>query len=243
MSKPRLEAFSDGVMAIAITLLILYVPVPSARGRPLGSWLLAHWPDYAAYVVSFLTIGIIWINHHAMLSRIDEIDHAILTRNLLLLLCVCALPYTTAVLAEFLTSDEGGRVAAALYGGSLLLMAISFYSMQHHMLYRKTHLLREHIRGDTLRSIELKNRAALLPYATATGLAFVSPFITLGIHLRRSGNLLCPTADNRQLSGPARHPFTSRLVRSPERRTHSGRLERPATTGRPSLCSNAPGNR
>jgi uncharacterized membrane protein len=181
VSKSRLEAFSDGVMAIAITLLILYVPVPSASGRPLGPWLLAHWPDYAAYVVSFLTIGIIWINHHAMLRRINDVDHAILTWNLLLLLCVCALPYTTAVLAEFLTNDEGGKVAGVLYGGSLLVMAVSFYSMQHHMLYRKAHLLHEDIRDDTLRSIELKNRAALLPYAAAAGLAFISPFVTLCI--------------------------------------------------------------
>jgi uncharacterized membrane protein len=181
MSKARLEAFSDGVIAIAITLLILYVPVPSDTDRPLGPWLLAHWPDYAAYVVSFLTIGIIWINHHAMLRRVHDVDHALLALNLLLLLCVCALPYTTAVLAEFLTDDGPGRLAAAVYGGSLLVMAITFYSIQHHMLYRKPHLLREHIRGETLRAIEVKNRVALLPYAAATGLAFVSPFLTLGI--------------------------------------------------------------
>src|ERR1700735_2990868 len=89
MSTNRLESFSDGVFAVAITLLVLGIDVP--EGKPhhsLGHALLGNWPQYAAYVVSFLTIGIIWINHHAMISRLRAADHPILILNLLLLMSI-----------------------------------------------------------------------------------------------------------------------------------------------------------
>ena len=87
MSKARAETFSDGVIAVAITLLALNirVPLPRAHGS-LAHELARQWPQYAAYVVSFLTIGIIWINHHAMLRRLASVDHAILALNLVLLM-------------------------------------------------------------------------------------------------------------------------------------------------------------
>jgi uncharacterized membrane protein len=95
MEKPRVEAFSDGVIAVAITLLALdlRVPDPAAHGG-LAHALAAQWPNYAAYLVTFLTIGIIWINHHAMLRRLVSVDHTILVLNLLLLLTVVILPFT-----------------------------------------------------------------------------------------------------------------------------------------------------
>src|SRR2546421_564532 len=104
MSTNRLEAFSDGVFAIAITLLVLDIHVPQpGPGSELAHQLGAQWPSYAAYAVSFLTIGIIWINHHAMIRRLRAIDHGIMTWNLLLLLCVGILPFTTALLSPYLT--------------------------------------------------------------------------------------------------------------------------------------------
>ena len=103
MSPSRLEAFSDGVFAIAITLLVLNIHVPPPHpGGNLADELGAQWPSYAAYVVSFLTIGIIWINHHAMFRRVREVDHGVMTFNLILLLCVGALPFTTALMAAYL---------------------------------------------------------------------------------------------------------------------------------------------
>src|SRR5215211_1586279 len=108
MSPGRLEAFSDGVFAIAITLLVLDIHVPTPQpGANLADELGAQWPSYAAYVVSFLTIGIIWINHHAMFRRAREVDHGIMTLNLLLLLCVGVLPFTTALMAAYLKEGQG----------------------------------------------------------------------------------------------------------------------------------------
>ena len=103
------------MIAIAITLLVLELDVP----RPESPGTLAHklaeqWPSYAAYVVSFVTIGVIWINHHAMLRRVQSVDHAVLIFNLLLLLLIGVLPWSTALMAEYLREAEGQHLAAAI---------------------------------------------------------------------------------------------------------------------------------
>src|SRR5256714_2160676 len=127
MSKARVEAFSDAVIAVAITLLALdlRVPDPAAPGS-LAHHLGQQWPSYAAYVVSFLTIGIIWINHHAMIRRLRAVDHSMLVLNLLLLLCIGALPFTTALIAEYLRASQGQHLAAAIYACSFLAMSVTF---------------------------------------------------------------------------------------------------------------------
>lgn len=103
----RVEAFSDGVFAIAITLLILEIKVPEGAGEHLWTALGAQWPSYAAYVVSFLVIGIMWANHHTVFGYVARVDRTLLFLNLLLLLVVAALPWPTALLAEYLR--EGRR--------------------------------------------------------------------------------------------------------------------------------------
>jgi uncharacterized membrane protein len=127
MSKGRVEAFSDGVIAVAITLLSLdlHVPSTSADGS-LAHRLGMQWPSYVAYIVSFLTIGIIWINHHAMLRRIVGVDHAILVLNLLLLMTICVLPFSTSLMATYLREPHGENLAAAVWAGSFLLMSVAF---------------------------------------------------------------------------------------------------------------------
>ena len=139
MSKGRVEAFSDGVIAVAITLLALNLHVPT-RANPARSRtdLASQWPHYAAYVVSFVTIGIIWINHHAMLRRLRAVDHSFLMFNLTLLMTIVLLPFTTALMAEYLKASHGQNLAAAIYAGSLLLMSIAFFSLQQYLLRRKT---------------------------------------------------------------------------------------------------------
>ena len=109
------------MIAIAITLLVLElgVPKPEAPGT-LAHKLAEQWPSYAAYVVSFLTIGVIWINHHAMLRRVQTVDHPVLVFNLVLLLLIGVLPWSTALLAEYLREDQGQHLAAGIYAGSLL---------------------------------------------------------------------------------------------------------------------------
>lgn len=182
MAKGRLEAFSDGVIAIAITLLVLDIHVPSldAAGG-LAAALGRQWPSYVAYAVSFLTIGIIWMNHHAMLRRLREVDHQALVLNLLLLMLIGVLPFTTALMAAYLRQSSGERLAAAIYGGSFLAMSLAFYALQRHFLFGRRQLVHDHIDAQARRAIERRNRAGIVPYVVATALAAVSPYVTLAI--------------------------------------------------------------
>ena len=122
----RLETFSDGVFAIAITLLVLLFEVPHAsEGESLGHVLKHQWPSYASYVVSFVTIGIIWVNHHTLFRHIVRVDRVFLFLNVFFLMTVAFIPYPTAVVARFLRSGDT-RAAAVLYGVTMTAMAISF---------------------------------------------------------------------------------------------------------------------
>jgi uncharacterized membrane protein len=181
MSTGRVEAFSDGVFAIAITLLVLDVHVPEPGSGTLGHELLAQWPTYAAYVISFLTIGIIWINHHAAFNRLRRVDHSILMWNLALLLTVGILPFTTSLMATYLKEGSGENLAAAVYGASFLLMGAVFVGLNRHILLRRPQLLKSAM-GDAAARRTL-HFAALgqIPYLVATLLAFVSPYITIVI--------------------------------------------------------------
>jgi uncharacterized membrane protein len=182
MSKARAESFSDGVIAVAITLLILDVHVPEAsQTSSLASDLGRQWPNYAAYVVSFLTIGIIWINHHAMLRRIVGVDHAILVLNLLLLMSIVVLPFTTALMAEYLTADHGQRLAALIYGASLLVMALLFVATQRLILVGRTNLVKAELTDSQRRYILRRNAIGVIPYTAATLAALITPYLTLGI--------------------------------------------------------------
>jgi uncharacterized membrane protein len=118
------------VFAIAITLLVLELKVPGAS-VPLGPALLGLWPSYLAFATSFVTIGIMWVNHHRLFTHIRRIDHGLFVWNLLLLLGVTAVPFPTAVLAGHL-GHEGGRVAALLYNGTFVVTAIIFNVLWHH---------------------------------------------------------------------------------------------------------------
>jgi len=123
----RIEAFSDGVFAIAITLLVLDLQVP--RGRPDGTALLralvAQWPGYLAFVTSFATIGIMWINHHRLFSVIRRTDHTLLVFNGLLLLGVTFVPFPTALVAVYL-EHPGSDIAAMVYNGTFVIIAVCF---------------------------------------------------------------------------------------------------------------------
>jgi uncharacterized membrane protein len=182
MSKARVEAFSDAVIAVAITLLALDLRVPD----PAGAGTLAHklaqqWPNYAAYVVSFLTIGVIWINHHAMLRRLVSVDHSVLVLNLVLLLTIGVLPFSTALMAEYLRKEQGQNLAAIVYGGSFLLMSLAFFAIQRHLLVAKHHLLDERLTPDRRRAVLRRNATGLTPYAVATLAGILSPYVTLVI--------------------------------------------------------------
>jgi uncharacterized membrane protein len=182
MSPNRLEAFSDGVFAIAITLLVLDIHVPEpVPGTDLAGELGAQWPSYVAYAVSFLTIGIIWINHHAMIRRLREVDHEVLVLNLLLLLFVGVLPFTTALMAAYLKEGAGDHLAAAIYSGSFLAMSIAFAALNWRILFHKPSLMAEALPDARRRAILTRGVAGLIPYLLATILAVVSAYVTLAI--------------------------------------------------------------
>jgi uncharacterized membrane protein len=136
VNKTRAEAFSDGVLAVAITLLALDLHVSASAGHAsLGRQLREQWPSFAAYVVSFFVIGVIWINHHALFALAARVDRVLLAQNLFLLMWVTSIPFTTSTLAEFLRSGGAdARWAVLIYGASMEGMAISFTLLLHRLI-------------------------------------------------------------------------------------------------------------
>jgi uncharacterized membrane protein len=134
MDRSRLEAFSDGVFAVAITLLALNLTVAGPGHRvPLIEQLGAHWPAFVAYLISFFMIGIVWVNHHALVRSVSVVNRTLLFLNLVLLLFVVVIPFATATVAEYLTAKTvkgdsvwDPRVAMALYGAVFLGMSLGF---------------------------------------------------------------------------------------------------------------------
>ncbi|HJS99549.1 MAG TPA: TMEM175 family protein [Terriglobales bacterium] len=122
----RVEAFSDGVFAIAMTLLVLNVKVPTSnQSGQLRSLLWQQWPSYVAFVISFAFIGIMWVNHHRLFVHIRRIDHTLLVLNGALLLGVTAVPFPTAVLAQYLAKPDE-KAATMLYNGTYVVVAVFF---------------------------------------------------------------------------------------------------------------------
>jgi uncharacterized membrane protein len=127
MSRGRLEIFSDGVFAVAITLLALNVTVPGPGHGPLTGQLVDDWQDLVAYLISFFTIGLVWVNHHALLSNVVVVTRSLLFYNLVVLLFVVLLPPATKLLADYLPQGGfGSRLATAVYGMVLQGMGIGF---------------------------------------------------------------------------------------------------------------------
>jgi len=181
MDKGRAEAFSDGVLAVAITLLALDLHVEATGHGTLVHQLGQAWPSFVAYVVSFFVIGVIWVNHHAMFALIDQVDRVLLFENLVLLMFVVTLPFTTSTLADFV--PEGGsnaRWAVLLYGVSNAGMAFAFTAMLSRMIHH----------GLLVRPVppDVGNRAIrrfglgtiAYPVVTALGLIW-PPFMLIGI--------------------------------------------------------------
>jgi uncharacterized membrane protein len=131
LGKSRVEAFSDGVFAIAITLLVLTIAQPTSY-RHLGTQLVDRWPSFAAYVVSFAVIGIMWLNHHSIFANIARVDRGVVYLNLLLLLTVVFIPYPTEIFGEALKRGDGEIVAAVFYS---VVMALNSYSWGALWLY------------------------------------------------------------------------------------------------------------
>ncbi len=178
MTKNRLEAFSDGVFAVAITLLVLEISVP--QGEHLWHKLGHEWPSFASFFVSFWVIGIIWVNHHGVIDHLKRTDRGVLYLNLLVLMSVVLIPFATALMAEHLNSGFDEHVAAAVYAASFVLMAISFGVLWEYITRHREKL------GVELTDEEVRRRSIAFQignpiYLLAFGAAFVSPAAVLVI--------------------------------------------------------------
>lgn len=172
----RVEAFSDGVFAIAITLLILEVHVPrDLDGGSLTNALLAEWPSYAAFLISFFTIGIMWINHHRLFTLIARVDSWLLVLNMLLLLGVTIVPFPTAFVADYL-GHPGERLAGVLYAANGLNIALSFWGLWMYTASprRRPRLLKIPPESAEVKAIKAQYRFGPLFYVAAVGIAFLN---------------------------------------------------------------------
>jgi uncharacterized membrane protein len=172
----RLEAFSDGVLAIAITLLVLELTVPDVTDDLLGA-LLAQWPEYLAYLVSFATIGAIWVAHSAVTEHLEAADPTILRINLLLLFFVSLLPFTTRLLAENYEADDAERVAVTVYGLNLLLASLTTSAMWQWA--RHARLVRSLSRDEDVRFLTRRLAPGVGGYAAILALGFFEPTLAV----------------------------------------------------------------
>ena len=183
MSRGRLEAFSDGVFAIAITLLVLEIPVPDVEPGALPDALLDQWPSYAAYVVSFATIGIIWTNHHAVLGYVDRVDRSLLYLNLNVLLWIALIPWPTDLLAEYMQAGGSNERAAALvYALIMTLMGVSFGSLWMSVARRAQAGAATRLEPAAARSRTRRFVIGAPIYAVSVGLALISAPACLAVN-------------------------------------------------------------
>jgi uncharacterized membrane protein len=181
----RVEAFSDGVFAIAITLLVLGINVPKARelgpGGSLGATLMKQWPHYLAFVTSFITIFAKWVNHHRLFSFIKGTDHAFLYWNGLLLLFITFLPFPTALLAEYFQHPDA-NAAGAVFAGTYAAIAFAYKGLWHYAS-KNNRLLAENVDEREIRQITMQYRYAPLLYLAAFALSFISVGLSVGLCL------------------------------------------------------------
>ena len=172
----RLEAFSDGVFAIAATLLVLEFGL-SAHQHDLGSALLHLWPAYLAYATSFVTIGIIWMNHHFCLETVGRADRTLMFLNILLLLTIAFLPFPTRLVAEYL-QKPGEQTAVYAYDATFVLMAI-LYNVWWRYARSGRRLIREGVPDRALRAIDRAFTPGVPMYVAAFLIAIWSPLASV----------------------------------------------------------------
>ena len=194
-STARLEAFSDGVFAVAITLLVLDIKVPTfgeagAAPQPgvinsvgqLADYLSNHWPSYASYVLSFIVIGNTWLAHHLLFNYIERMDRILISLNLLLLLVVATVPFTTSLLANSWQSGIGEQLAAVIYSGTLFVQGIVYNWLWRYAAHG--YRLLDHSADP--RNVALITRRSLLwPlfYLISIGISFISVELSLAIYI------------------------------------------------------------
>jgi uncharacterized membrane protein len=191
----RMEAFSDGVFAVAITLLVLEISVPAGSEDDLLRAVLDQWPSYLAYVVSFATVGAIWLGHSAMTNYLHHVDDLFLRLNLLLLLVVGFLPFPTRLLAESVEHEAGGKIATTFYGLSLLaaaaLLSVLWTYARHHALVNpdaadhEVSVLTRRLTPGMAFYVAMIILGLFLPVAAVFGYLAIAVFYLAPVHLLR----------------------------------------------------------
>jgi uncharacterized membrane protein len=170
----RIEAFSDGVFAIAITLLVLDIDVPESAFANLWRGFADQWPSYLAYATSFVTIGGIWMLHHGVFRRLRFANNAVMRINLALLMAVSFLPFPTRLVAEAITSGSAERAAVIIYGGSLLAISLTFGGLSY-AIARDPDLLEPGVTAGEVRALVRAVQPNAGFYVGFTFLAGVAP--------------------------------------------------------------------
>jgi len=168
------------VFAVAITILVFnLLPIASSSAHSLSATTLLHdWPAYLAYVVSFLTIGIMWLNHHTMLSAVSRVDRPVLVLNLLLLMGVVAIPFPTALVADHLNDGDAGKVATVTYGLVMIAIAIGYALLWMYLAAHQQELgARRRVRRPRLSTVRFT--AGNAGYVSGTLIALVAPVAAL----------------------------------------------------------------
>jgi uncharacterized membrane protein len=196
----RVEAFSDGVFAIAITLLILNIKVPLPAGGPLGAQLVRQWTSYVSFVISFVFIGIMWINHHRLFTHIQRCDNGLLLLNLLLLLGVTFVPFPTSVLAMHLGQADQ-RLAAMLYHGTYFFIAIFFNVLWRYATSPGRHLLAHDVDPIAIAGITRQYAFGPLTYLLCLVLTWISVPASLALNILLAGFFALPPQWKRHRTG------------------------------------------
>ncbi|HXW77951.1 MAG TPA: TMEM175 family protein [Acidimicrobiales bacterium] len=192
----RLEAFSDGVFAIAITLLVLDLAIPETRQseKDLLHAVRDQWPGYLGYIVSFSTVGALWLGHNAITDYLSRADATLLRVNLLLLLFVSFLPFPTRLVSEYITVDHAERVAVTFYGLTLLISGVLLSLLWRYALHAQlvrpdandeeisllTHRLTPGLAGYSVLIVV----GLFAPVAAVVGYFVIALFFLLPVHLR-----------------------------------------------------------
>lgn len=179
----RLEAFSDGVFAVAITLLALDLQVPKlgehATALAVASALTHNWPSYLAFVTSFFTVLILWVNHHAIFRLVQKTNARLLFANGLLLMLTTVVPFSTSLVTDYLRFPAA-KLACAVYGGVFVLMSLAFNLLWYGVLADRT-LLRPDASAEVIQRINRNYWVGTPAYVVAAAGAFISPYVTIGI--------------------------------------------------------------
>lgn len=173
--------FSDGVFAIAITLLVLELPFGRVGHGDLAHALGERWPTFAAYVVSFGGIGMAWLHHNAIFDQVVKVDRALIVLNLCVLLTIAFLPFPTALLGEYIRETDDAQVAALTYSAAWTLASAAMTALWTYAC-RHPELLAADLSRDAARRMLRYLRMATVAYAVFTLIALVSPFATLALY-------------------------------------------------------------